>query len=399
MNDVARLPSPGEPSRVKSSDSGNLGGKKVTLEKTPIFAALIVIGIIALSAAGVGAASFGAHHGVWAAGSLSNINQIAGISMMAAGGSIGIGALVGGITGLAKTRKKKASEVAAVSSSPPRVPLELKGTKAQGTSYDSRSDDVIADLVYCDPDKGFACVVDGTGHNNSRMRNALKEHFDPFIANYTDALSNGLETTREGAQTFFESQMGTLDELFKDSQSLTNKRKVCKENEEGAYAADRALGTFQDPTFKPAMSFVQLVSSGDRLLLFTAQKSDTAIFMEDVTGQLTLLRSTQGGGLGDPDEPLKVESHDVTNAMRVILISDGIGEFLTLKQLQQITQSTPNSEELFPKLKEAVMSDQDQQRGLIGANKQRLKTWQKDSPNNSDDMSLAVLNITSDPFL
>jgi|GEM_PF-3692006 len=395
MSDVTGLRDAGQPSPAEAPKIGNLKGKKVTLEKKHLFVALAVIGMIALAATGVGAASLGAQRGLWAAGSLSNIKQIAGISMMASGGSIGIAALVGGAFGLAKTREKKTSQIAALSFS--LALPKIKGIKEQGASYDITSKEVIADLVYCNHDRGFACVVDGTGHNNERMRQALKKHFDPFIASYTEALSKTLEENGD-ADKFFESEMGKLDALFKNPELSTNQLKVCPENKEEEFSKDRILGTFLDPTFKPAMSFVQLVSCGDQLTLLTAQKSDTAIFIEDVTSQLKLVRSTKGNGLGQEDEPLNVERFDVTNAKRVILISDGIGEFLTLEELQQITQSTPDSRQLFSNLKKAVMSNHSERKTSIGANGQSLKAWKKDSNDHQDDMSLAVLDIPQTHF-
>ena len=90
----------------KQADVGNLEGKQVAKWQTPLFIALVIIGMIGLGAAGAGFASFGAHQSWWSAGGLSNLSQMNTLIMMAAGGG-GSLLLVSGIVGLVKASQAK----------------------------------------------------------------------------------------------------------------------------------------------------------------------------------------------------------------------------------------------------------------------------------------------------
>ena len=95
------------PTIVNQEDVGNLEGRQVAKWKTPLFIALVILGMIGLGAAGAGFASFGAHQSWWSAGSLSNLTQMNALIMMAAAGGGGALLLVIGIVGLVKANKVK----------------------------------------------------------------------------------------------------------------------------------------------------------------------------------------------------------------------------------------------------------------------------------------------------
>ncbi len=385
---------------VMHKNTGNLGGKKVAQWKKPLFIALIIIGGLGLVGAGVGLASFGAHQGWWTAGSLSNLDQVYAIIMMGVGGG-GIIFLIAGIVGLVtalsaenevkclNTKENNAEQVATIEH--PLVPLELQGSSTTiDASYDRDDDSGILDLAYHDTKSGFGCVVDGTGHNNPRMRTALKEHFDPFIKKYSEGLSNDGPTTQEKATQYFKDRFIDLNKQFKDKDLTTNKVKVYPLKKQCTdIDNDPQLGTFLDSTYRPAMSFAQLVRVQDQLILLTAQAGDTMIVVEMLNGELRTTQKSSHQGVGDK---VPVQSFDITGAKRVIGFSDGIGEFMTFEELKEIITTTA-SDQLFNRLKEKAISDRAVDSSALAANGAYFKAYEKDNQDRVDDMSLFVLDI------
>ncbi len=281
--------------------------------------------------------------------------------------------------------------------SPSRVQLALAGCHAEtGASYDAGNRQAICDLVYRNPQLGFACVVDGTGHNNPNMREALEAHFDPFIESYAQVI--GSATTYDEALNCFKEQVIDIETRFKDRTSPVNQIRVSPDEKKAgaAHHADPTSGTFLDPTYKPAMSLVQLVKTQDHLHLFIAQAGDTMVVVQKEDGTWISAQKSNHYGVGDDVTPIAVKILDITGAKRVVGFSDGIGEFMTWDELTSVLSST-ESPQLFEKLRAQAMSDRDPplEKGSTAANGAGIKKYDSTNPKLVDDMGLFVLDIAT----
>lgn len=367
--------------------AGKLGDKKVIPWKTPLFCVLTLLGICGLGALGFGLAQLGMHQGWWA-GSAVSLSQVESIITIVVGGASAacFGSI--GIFGLVKTLMNTTEKISPIGEFSTNLSVE-KAISVVDASYDHDDDSGILDLAYCDPALGFGCVVDGTGHNNPRMQEALREHFDPFMRSYAEGLAAHSSTLEEATQ-YFNKSMHLLNIQFNNPNLSANKKKVYptdKHNE--AFENDKILGTFLDSTYKPAMSMAQVVRVEDRWMLLTAQAGDTMIVVEMPDGEIRRTQRSSHMGVGDG---LKVELFDITGAKRVIGFSDGIGEFMTFAELTEIITTT-ESEDLFEKLKDQAVSDRVVVSAEKAANGANLKIFDRDNPGRHDDMGLFVLNL------
>lgn len=385
--------------REPVEDNGQLEGRKITLGKKPIFIVFMVLGVGAFGVAGVGLAAFGGSQNWWSLGALTNLPQVYSIVMMSVGGGGGILLLSSGIIGLVVLHIRKPH----ISRPEGRLLSALQFERANtalDASYDHEDESGILDLVYCDNDLGFGCVVDGTGHSNPRMQKGLREHFDPFIKAYAEGLKS-LNTYEELVE-YFQEQVEKLEGQFKNRELSVNREKVLPTSKMERLSPedlkDIGTGTFLDVSYKPAMTFVQLVRKEDQLFLLTAQVGDTMVVVEMPDGELITTQKSCFYGLGDDLRRVPIQSFDITGARRVIGFSDGIGEFLTFDELKEVIIST-ESDQLFDQLKEKVISQREVDPSTSAANGANFKSYDKDKVNEvgeltrSDDMSLFVLDI------
>jgi len=362
--------------------------------KKGLYITALVVGILGLAACGAG---FAIHQGLLPAGGLTNLHQVILMAGSGVGGAILISA---GVVGLIKRRRSEKEIEGSL-----LTRIRCRGEQVENASSNCKAEE-IDDLVYTNPELGFAFVVDGTGHENARMRTALMEHFDAFTESYIQG--RRLCETEDDLKAHFENKMQELHLQFQANTPL-NRRKVCTEEKEknqqasiseldkqaGRTALDEREGTFSDEsgTYKPAMSFVQLVPQRGKLSLLIAQADDTMVVVER-DGKLEvdrgLLRKAQVGGVGHMDK-LHTTCIDITGATRVIGLSDGIGEFITFDRLQQEVIGT-SSRELFDKLKGAVMFS-NEQAAEVGANGRTFKKYDSADETHRDDMGLFVLDI------
>ncbi|MCB1181528.1 MAG: hypothetical protein KDK55_05875 [Chlamydiia bacterium] len=275
---------------------------------------------------------------------------------------------------------------------------ELKQGIAQvDATYDYDDQNVIIDLAYVDCDYGMGCVVDGTGHNNSKMREPLQDRFDHFIATYIQGLSELVtqdNVTFEKIESYFKEKIRNLETSFK-SNTKKNRRKVYP-GQNNAYENDVKMGTFLDETFKPAMSFVQVVRLEEKTLLLTAQVGDTLVYVEKNNGTLM---PTQGMiphfGLGSVLGQVNIETFDITDAKRVIGFSDGIHDFVTQEEFKDIIKKNKINT-LLSYFKQSIQGDEAPQDDsplpiALGGNPKRY--FDPSKKNAVDDISLFVLEF------
>jgi hypothetical protein len=357
----------------------------------PILFVLILLGIGAVGVTGIGMAAFGGHQGWWVS-TLPHLNQVNSIIMLSiGGGSSGILTL---LLLRNKILKKLGNCKGIFSINPFLKNLQAGSANARlDASYDHADESGICDLVYCDSKWGFGCVVDGSGHNSKIMKSALKEHFDPFIKDYATGLKK-IKTFKE-LKTYFCVKIDQLEKQFQDEKLGVNQKKVCpNDHVDISQQSERVVttGTLLDPGYQPAMSFVQLVKVEDQLILLSAQRGDTIVFVEMQDGTVEKTQEANRMGVGNKMQKVSIRQFDITGAKRVIGFSDGIGEFITFDELKEIVKETP-SKDLFDRLKEKATSRNTVDPRMRGANGALLKPYDKEVSSLSDDMSFFVLDV------
>ncbi|MCP5470374.1 MAG: hypothetical protein H7A36_07725 [Chlamydiales bacterium] len=362
-----------------SADNSQLEPFEITQKHKPIHCACLALGILGMVMAAVGFAAFGGQKGWWSSGGLSNLSQTSAITMTSIGSGSALVFLIPSIVAMVKSHRGRTL-----------LPLNLRIVMNVNASYEHTNDEGILDLVFSDPQGGWACVVDGTGHNNPKMRNVLQGHFDPFFTKY----AKGIQQVRnyDEAERCFRQHVHFLEDQFRDPQCSLNQIKIYPEDKAREYQEsenDFRMGTFLDPTFKPAMSFVQLVRIEEKLILLTAQSGDTMVVVEMGDESLKTTQKCNYKGVGG-DTNVSVVAFDVTGAKRVIGFSDGIGEFMTLQELKEIV-NTSQSDPLFDRLKNRVMSQNPQGRQEKAANGGWVKSYIPKVC--EDDLSLFVMDI------
>lgn len=90
---------------LQNEEKGSLAGKNVIVGGKGLSVVLILLGVMGIGVAAAGLASFGGHQNWWSAGALSQIEQIPGIAMMAAGGVVGFVCLTTGIVHFLKQNR------------------------------------------------------------------------------------------------------------------------------------------------------------------------------------------------------------------------------------------------------------------------------------------------------
>ena len=98
----------------------------------------------------------------------------------------------------------------------------------------------------------------------------------------------------------------------------------------------------KDNTLKPAFSFAQIAKIDDQRKLFSVEFSDTMLLIKHADGSSerpNVLRGKGNYGLGDNSHPSRLKIQVATTDVEgdeVYGFSDGIGEFLSMAELQEI---------------------------------------------------------------
>jgi hypothetical protein len=219
----------------------------------------------------------------------------------------------------------------------------------------------------------------------------------------------------EGYKQFFEESNPQNLEGYTDliKQELTHLGTVIHEEPEPVREEDPmkpGLNYMSDGSLKPGFSFAQIAKIDDERKLISAQFSDTNLLIKkaDGTFDTSLAVKRPDYGIGAPERKLtKVGVVQITDIQKddvVYGFSDGIGEFLSMAELQAIILENVYPHVLLDELKEAIIA-----KGLEAVpdehgRKQRTETSANGmgyikyhdplAASNHDDISLFMLKVT-----
>lgn len=200
------------------------------------------------------------------------------------------------------------------------VPLCSVASFSKDQTYHSTLELGNVDFSYANKKLGFGYIIDGAGHDNIHMAMVLNKMLTGFNKSYKNALRSQTFDTVESARQFL------ADELNKLANTLASNRRIIDPNG----------STFEDRGYHPAMSFAQTIKIGSQYHLLSAELSDTMLIIKKANGTFdtSLIEKREDLGLGSGTINVKVTP--LARGDTIIGFSDGVGEFLTLKECKEI---------------------------------------------------------------
>jgi hypothetical protein len=268
--------------------------------------------------------------------------------------------------------------------------MQPYGYNAVDCTYANPQRGGCVDFSYVDTQTGFSYVLDGTGHNNPVMGAALSGVLSVFNKNYEQAIKRQSFITIDEAATFVAQQMQVLaQDMYNNGWNFN----------------------FGDPTNHPAISFTQIVKINDEHYLISVEKADTTIIIKKANGQFdnSLVVSKGWDGLGiDGNNPAELPTIDVKLTPiqpgdTIISFSDGIGEFLTLSECEQVIRSNHSNvlgnllDDFKAKIIEKGSRAPLTMDNTLGANGNPIKYHNANDLKRSDDICCAVLVVGGAP--
>lgn len=267
----------------------------------------------------------------------------------------------------------------------------------KGATYETNGEGII-DFSYANFERGFAYVTDGTGHNNPMMAKVLNRIFSEFNRNYEEAHKNAALESTEDYKGFVAEQLKNLGTLIHTEPEAV-----------ATLDPQRPLTHMNEPTLKPAFSFVQVACIGEKRYLISLQMSDTTLLIKKADGSFdtSLSKEELPFGLGEKGLNItkSIKITEVAIGDVVYGFSDGIGEFLTMKECQDIISDNKTPITLLNELKDKVVekgenyvkSDDDpkprEKSGLSANSQKRIKFHKPDDAHFYDDISIFRLLI------
>lgn len=259
----------------------------------------------------------------------------------------------------------------------------------------------IDDVAYADSTRGFGYVADGTGHNNSMMATVLNRVFANFNETYQSAYDSAALDSPEKSKNFVKDQLTFLGNAI--------------HNEEEAVQNDPkkpGMTHMNDGTLKPAFAFAQIVKIGDKSSLISVNYSDTMLLIKKADGSFdtSLAKPKTDYGLGERHR--NVEKMITETALQpgdvVYGFSDGIGEFLTMQECQQIISKNSDPAMLLSELKAKIIengksfvqdpNDRERQKPTVSANSHKTtKFHDPEDRHFHDDISMFSLSVSGTP--
>ncbi|NGX58244.1 MAG: hypothetical protein K940chlam3_01149 [Chlamydiae bacterium] len=246
------------------------------------------------------------------------------------------------------------------------------------------------DYSHVNSDSAFAFVADGAGHNRSDVKVAQTPIFEQFCLSYPKRLSDTGLGSLEEAREFVEKQIKNLGRRINQT-SYTDRHGLEKD------LSDR----------DPAISFVQVVEFDEQKYLLTAQLADCMLLVRHADGKIETLYKTgenYNAGLGRAISSETyyyptVEVHKIEPGTEVFGFSDGIGEFLTLDELNSVIEENTDRGHLLHELKDLIMKkgiEFDEANGLMEAGKyekreKRMEKWDERPVNGEKTLKYWVL--------
>jgi serine/threonine protein phosphatase PrpC len=209
----------------------------------------------------------------------------------------------------------------------------------------------IDDFSYANGQLGFGYVADGTGHNNPMMATVLKRVFNEFNEQYELAHTNATFKSLEDYREFVEDQLMVLGNAIH-----TEPEPVVPEEPRRP-----GMTRMNEPTLKPAFSFAQIARLGDKRVLISAQYSDTMLLIKKADGSFdtTLASKIVDYGLGERNRKIEkvIRDTEVGPGDVIYGFSDGFGEFLTMKECQEIISANRDPGSIFTELKNKIIEN------------------------------------------
>ena len=266
------------------------------------------------------------------------------------------------------------------------VPLITSAVAKKDKTYTSEADGNV-DFSYVDKESGFGYVLDGAGHNNTHMQCELKKILDTFNEKYKEMIQEKKFENITDLEEFPKFLEGVFLEL--GSTLINNPQFVGK-----GY-------TFAHQLNQPAMSFVQIVRFADQSYLFSVEFKNTALLIKKADGtydRSLLINRGIINGLGGINPQVKQTLLNPGDT--VIGFSSGIGEYLTLDEMEKVIDTEKNYDNLLPSLKKCIIQigtniedRNSRHQKIVPANHQSewRKLYTANNPLLTDDISLFVL--------
>ncbi|MDF2549828.1 MAG: hypothetical protein K0S07_895 [Chlamydiales bacterium] len=215
------------------------------------------------------------------------------------------------------------------------------------------------DFSHANKKLGLAYVIDGTGHNDPLMKPILETHVTHFKERYEAELAAKMHaggfTSLEEAKNLF---MKHIKSIASDISSDGSRVK-------------RGIPLRETPP--PAASLVQIVKVEDKTYLLSFERSDTCVLLMK-NGQLDdrLVEDRRDRGLGVdhafknsqaiPDET-QLASFDqflqvteLSEGDEVFGFSDGIGDFITTEDFQELIAANTDRQQLLAEIKAKIVA-------------------------------------------
>jgi hypothetical protein len=209
------------------------------------------------------------------------------------------------------------------------------------------------DFSYANKKLGLGYVVDGSGHNHPLMKEVLGEILDKFNRSYEQEFTSrnfeGIASIKE----FLKSKLINLGETIKEN----NQPIKISEHKLQEGNVKKELYYLKD--YLPGMSLAQVVKINDQHHLLSIEFSDTALIIKKADGSFdtSLLKKRDNFGVGDVrGKNVEVRVTEIGPGDQIIGFSDGIGEFLTLDEWQEVVKNTKDTEHLLGNFKEKILS-------------------------------------------
>lgn len=228
----------------------------------------------------------------------------------------------------------------------------------------------IVDVAYVDAKAGFAYVADFTSHGKPKKQETVRKGFEAFNTFYENKLKEKTFANFEEVKSFVRDTIKEF-ELLDSSEQLSGTAYV--------------LG--------------QAVSIKGTSYLITAASGDCMIVVRRSDGTLEHTSADKDGfGLGDRNPQMNV--FQLREGDEVFGFSDGIGDYLTKEQFQEVLAENKDRSRLLSELKKAIIALGEASSSKSGTGKAlsggEITTHDFKDHNRYDDICLFVFK-TDDP--
>lgn len=243
------------------------------------------------------------------------------------------------------------------------------------------------DFCYANAKLGFGYVLDGSGHNNSLMQPVLEKLLNSFNQSYELALKEQSFEDLNSAQQFVQAQFESLAQKMQEDKSIVSSN----------YSF-----TLSDPSMQPAISFVQIVVIDHKFYVLSFDLGDTALIIKKADDSFDHSLNIKKGNIGLGSGKIEIKIAPIQSGDTIYGFSDGIGEFLTLEEIEEIILNNPS--DLIGKFKKTIIEkgkmfrgqvDYREEKLLTGNQKSTIKyhTFNSEMPAYHDDIGLFSLAV------